>query len=136
MGHITLQGSPAFIVLTIDVLFTCLLSLLFMGFIVTLWGFCGCSIFGFSISVLPSGSLLVLCGIRLILCYPMDLCICLLFYGLRWFGVPKIRLFVRVRNDAKGCYIASVPLKQLVKLSECSKTRWSFKDGWLILEAF
>jgi hypothetical protein len=46
----------------------------------------------------------------------------------------KISLFVRKRKQ--GCYIASVPLKKLVKLSESRKKRWKFKDGWLILEAF
>jgi hypothetical protein len=52
------------------------------------------------------------------------------------FRVTKIRLFVRTRKNNKGSYIASVPLKQLVKLSGYDKTRWSYKDGWLILEAF
>jgi len=50
--------------------------------------------------------------------------------------MAKIRLFVRTRKNNKGSYIASVPLKQLVKLSGYDKTRWSFEDGWLILEAF
>ena len=54
--------------------------------------------------------------------------------GLRWFEVSKISLFVRKRKQ--GCYIASVPLKKLVKLSEFRKKRWTFKDGWLILEAY
>lgn len=49
-------------------------------------------------------------------------------------ALAKVRLFVRCR--AQGCYIASVPLKRLVELSGYDKTRWSFKDGWLILEAF
>ena len=49
------------------------------------------------------------------------------------FEVSKIRLFVRKRKQ--GCYIASVPLKQLVKLSGFEQRRWEFKDGWLILEA-
>ena len=48
----------------------------------------------------------------------------------------KIRLFVRTRKGNKGSYIASVPLQQLVKFSGYDKTRWFFKDGWLILEAF
>jgi len=48
--------------------------------------------------------------------------------------VSKIRLFVRTRKQ--GSYIASVPLKRLVKLSSLRKKRWEFKDGWLILEAF
>jgi len=55
---------------------------------------------------------------------------------LRLFEVVKIRLFVRVREKHKGSYIASVPLKKLVKLSEFRKKRWEFKDGWLILEAY
>lgn len=46
----------------------------------------------------------------------------------------KVRLFVRVR--AQGCHIESVPLKRLVRLSGYRKRRWSFEDGWLILEAF
>jgi hypothetical protein len=46
----------------------------------------------------------------------------------------KVRLFVSVR--AQGCRIESVPLKRLVKLSGYRKRRWSFVDGWLILEAF
>jgi hypothetical protein len=47
-----------------------------------------------------------------------------------------IRLFIRTRKQ--GSYIASVPLGHLRKLSECSAKyrRWSFEDGWLILEAF
>ena len=48
--------------------------------------------------------------------------------------MPKIRLFVRKRKQ--GSYIASVPSKQLIKLSGYGKRRWEFKDGWLILEAF
>jgi hypothetical protein len=46
----------------------------------------------------------------------------------------KVRLFVRVR--AQGCRIESVPLKRLVELSGFRKKRWSYEDGWLILEAF
>jgi hypothetical protein len=46
----------------------------------------------------------------------------------------KVRLFIRVREQ--GCRIESVPLKRLVELSGYRKTRWSFVDGWLILEAF
>ena len=47
-----------------------------------------------------------------------------------------IRLFVRSRKQ--GSYIASVPLERLRKLSESpdKSRRWSFEDGWLILEAF
>jgi len=50
--------------------------------------------------------------------------------------MPKISLLVRKRAQGQGCYIASVPLKKLTKLSEFRKKRWKFKDGWLILEAF
>jgi len=46
----------------------------------------------------------------------------------------KMRLYVRSRKQ--GSYIASVPLKGLVKLSGYRKRRWSFEDGWLVLEAF
>jgi hypothetical protein len=46
----------------------------------------------------------------------------------------KIRLFVRCREH--GFRIESVPLRRLVELSGYRKTRWSFVDGWLILEAF
>ena len=49
--------------------------------------------------------------------------------------MAKIRLYVKVRSEARS-RIDSVPLKHLVKLSEFPKRRWSFKDGWLILEAF
>jgi hypothetical protein len=48
--------------------------------------------------------------------------------------MAKLRLFVRVRKQ--GSRIESVPLKQLVKLSGYDKRRWSYVDGWLILEAF
>jgi hypothetical protein len=48
--------------------------------------------------------------------------------------VGKVRLFVRVR--VQGCRIESVPLKRLVALSSFHKRRWSFVDGWLVLEAF
>jgi hypothetical protein len=36
----------------------------------------------------------------------------------------------------QGCGIESVPLRRLVGLSNYRKRRWSFEDGWLILEAF
>lgn len=51
-------------------------------------------------------------------------------------GLSRIRLFIRSRKQ--GSYVASVPLKQLVKLSKFDdrRRRWSFEDGWLILEAF
>ena len=50
--------------------------------------------------------------------------------------MAKIHLFVCTRKNNKGSYIASVPLKQLVKLSGCRKTQWSYVDGWLILDAY
>jgi len=47
-------------------------------------------------------------------------------------------MFVKTRRDNKGSYIASIPLKKLEKLSKAPEKsrRWSFEDGWLILEAF
>jgi hypothetical protein len=57
--------------------------------------------------------------------------------GVRWLGgcflLGKVRLFVGVRKQ--GGYVASVPLRRLVLLSGFRKRRWSFEDGWLILEA-
>ena len=50
--------------------------------------------------------------------------------------MAKIWLYIRTRRNKKGSYIASVPLKKLLKLSAYRKKRWEFKDGWLILEAF
>jgi len=44
-------------------------------------------------------------------------------------------LFVKVYDRSRS-RIESVPLKQLIELSGYPKRRWSFKDGWLILEAF
>jgi hypothetical protein len=46
----------------------------------------------------------------------------------------KVRLFVSVR--VQGCRIESVPLNRLIRLSGFHKRRWSFEDGWLVLEAF
>jgi hypothetical protein len=48
--------------------------------------------------------------------------------------MAKLRLFIRVRKQ--GSRIESVPLKRLVELSDYRKRRWSFENGWLILEAF
>ena len=66
------------------------------------------------------------------------LCVCL-----RLFEVSRIRLFVRQRKQGQGSYIASVPLKHLIKLSDNDdfrKRHWSFEKNeagwWLILEAF
>ena len=54
--------------------------------------------------------------------------------------MPKklIRLSVKIRKGNRGSYIASVPLKKLEKLSKAppKSRRWSYEDGWLILEAF
>jgi len=75
----------------------------------------------------------VLCDIRVILGFTMYLYICL-FYVLVWrFRMSKIHLYVKCRKQ--GCYIASIPLKQLIKLAASDKRRWEYKDGWLILEA-
>lgn len=46
----------------------------------------------------------------------------------------KVRLFVRVR--VQGARIESVPFRRLAELSCYRKRRWSYEDGWLILEAF
>jgi hypothetical protein len=46
----------------------------------------------------------------------------------------KLRLFVVVRGH--GCRIESVPFGRLVLLSGFRKRRWSFVDGWLVLEGF
>jgi hypothetical protein len=51
-----------------------------------------------------------------------------------WFRLGKIRLYVRKRKQ--GCYVASVPLRRLVELSGFHKRRWSFEDGWLVLEVW
>lgn len=50
--------------------------------------------------------------------------------------LAKIRLYVRFRASNGGYFIASVPRKRLVELAGYDKLRWSFEDGWLILEAF
>jgi len=50
-------------------------------------------------------------------------------------ALAKIRLFIKVRERGRA-RVESVPVKRLAKLAECRKRRWSFEDGWLILEAF
>ena len=50
--------------------------------------------------------------------------------------LAKLPLYVKFRRSNGGYYIASVPLRRLDRLSRYDKLRWSFKDGWLILEAF
>jgi hypothetical protein len=60
----------------------------------------------------------------------------MLLFDRLFLGMAKIRLFVRFRKSNGGYFIASVPMKRLVELSGYDKLRWSFKDGWLVLEAF
>jgi len=50
--------------------------------------------------------------------------------------LAKIKLVVLSRRDGHGCYIASVPVKELVRLCVYRKRRWFFEGGWLVLEAF
>jgi hypothetical protein len=45
----------------------------------------------------------------------------------------KIKLKVTIR---KGGRIESVPIKKLVKASSYRKKRWSYEDGWIILESY
>lgn len=47
-----------------------------------------------------------------------------------------VKVWLYIRSRKQGSYIASVPLKRLLKMSGCRRKSWSFKDGWLILEAF
>ena len=46
------------------------------------------------------------------------------------------KISLRIHTIKQGSRIRSVPLRKLIKLSKCREKRWSFKDGWLILEAF
>ena len=81
-------------------------------------------------------------SIRLVLafatCFQIFYIFVLFSLPYRWLCVEmaKISLFIRTRKGGQGRYIASVPLKKLEKLSKFRKKRWTFKDGWLILEAF
>ena len=94
--------------------------------------------------LVSSGRKRVLWLIRLIPTFPYgeleQFLKCFVIFCLLVAVVPKkfIRLFVKTREDNKGSFIASVPLKKLEKFSKSSEKsrRWSFKDGWLILEAF
>jgi hypothetical protein len=45
----------------------------------------------------------------------------------------QVKLFVRVRKNNKGAYIASVPLKAVEGMSCKCHRSWYFEDGWLIL---
>jgi hypothetical protein len=51
--------------------------------------------------------------------------------------IKEVRLFVRSRKQ--GAHVASVPLKRLVKLSQCGFRNWRVEkvEGgwWLVLEA-
>ena len=49
-----------------------------------------------------------------------------------------VRLFVGTRKQGSGSYVASVHMLQLLKLAEApdKSRRWSFENGWLILEAY
>jgi hypothetical protein len=49
-------------------------------------------------------------------------------------ALAKVRLYIRVR--AQGSRIESVPLRRLLRLAGYRKRRWSFENGWLVLEAF
>jgi len=69
-----------------------------------------------------------------VLCYTVCLYVCLCFVLVEVVGLAKIRLYVR--KYKQGSRIASVPVKHLVELSGFRKRRWSYVDGWLILEAF
>ena len=60
---------------------------------------------------------------------------CLCFMFVEVVALAKIRLFIKVRERGRA-RVESVPVKRLAKLAECRKRRWSFEDGWLILEAF
>jgi hypothetical protein len=60
----------------------------------------------------------------------------MMYVCLSWLRLGKIILRVGTRKQGSGSYIASVPLKRLVELSGYHETRWSYVDGWLILEAF
>jgi hypothetical protein len=66
------------------------------------------------------------------------LVLCLFWFRGALMVKKVIRLFVGTRKQGSGSYIASVPLLQLRKFSEApdKSRRWSFEDGWLILEAF
>lgn len=59
------------------------------------------------------------------------ICVFLLLYPVV-LSLAKIRLAVKVREQ--GSRIESVPVKHLIVLAGCSDRRWSFEDGWLVLE--
>jgi len=87
-------------------------------------------VFSFWVTSCNRGGLL---NIKVILVYT----VCLygsVDYYMVLIKMGKISLYIRTRKQ--GSRIDSIPLKKLVKMSESRKKRWSFKDGWLILEAF
>jgi hypothetical protein len=45
----------------------------------------------------------------------------------------KVKLYVRVRKNSKGAYIASVPLKVVEEMSAKAHRSWYLEDGWLVL---
>jgi hypothetical protein len=45
----------------------------------------------------------------------------------------EVRLYVRVRKNNKGAYIASVPLKAVKVMAGKAHRSWFFEDGWLVL---
>ena len=47
----------------------------------------------------------------------------------------KLRLAVKYRAG-HGAYVPSVPLRRLIELSQYRRLHWSYKDGWLTLEAY
>lgn len=49
--------------------------------------------------------------------------------------LAKLRLPVKCRAG-HGAYVPSVPLKRLIELSGYRRLHWSYKDGWLTLEAY
>ena len=72
-------------------------------------------------------------NIKVILCYTVCL-YCSVFYYRVLVKMGKISLYIRTRKQ--GSRVDSIPLRKLIKLSKLRKKRWSFKDGWLILEAY
>jgi len=55
------------------------------------------------------------------------------------FSKPLLRLRLFVRKRKQGCYVASVPLKYLLRLAKCGFRNWSVEEvengWWLVLEA-
>ena len=49
--------------------------------------------------------------------------------------LAKLCLAVKYRAG-HGAYVPSVPLRRLIELSQYRRLHWSYKDGWLTLEAY